>query len=525
MYRIYKELSPKGDGQEYSVIKELVGSYSVYYDAEEKLLSIYEDTCNNRHATISGTTIDFQFESWDYRFLKDLYYNCIVHYWIEEIHFVNNGAEKIDISGLDYDSIDDFFFGRSVVAKKGKYGLIDVNFNLILGLYYKRITRFMIEPNIHEPICLVIYSDDEVGYVDLNGQFVVVIGNPKTEEAWLSSIGRIPSKNVMWAYKSECKWVRVELKSPSWEYESAYSFYNVETQSFPSSLYQGGKHILFAKSNYVNGMAIIQNHFTGKVGAINMSGLISIPVIYDELSIFADNGVAVFCEDAKEVVEHFTPARYLNFRYKKGGKWGAIDVNGEIRIPAQYDYAYAFSDELAAVNLGGEYYVYLSQEPSFYLDSFIPQDIREDSFTRWFMGGKWGFVDENGNECIPIQYDKVSRFRNGISIVNKGGRWIGGSLRNRYDLPKYSQQMPAFIEGKYGIINQKGELIVPLIYTSLSWDDNTPNPTYLRGLIGGEYIEEDEHYYIVDPEKEVYLSPDGKVIEEFPCGENIRWPV
>ena len=148
MYRIYKELSPKGDGQEYSVIKELVGSYSVYYDAEEKLLSIYEDTCNNRHATISGTTIDFQFESWDYRFLKDLYYNCIVHYWIEEIHFVNNGAEKIDISGLDYDSIDDFFFGRSVVAKKGKYGLIDVNFNLILGLYYKRITRFMIEPNI-----------------------------------------------------------------------------------------------------------------------------------------------------------------------------------------------------------------------------------------------------------------------------------------------------------------------------------------------------------------------------------------
>lgn len=530
MYRIYKETSSLSDSHVSSATKELVRSFSVLEEAEEKIQQIY-DKYSNRIELISGTTRDFQVKDHDRRYPESnegfIYDNCLVHYWLEETDYVYNGTEKICISGLDYDSIDDFYYGLSVVGKYGKYGLIDLNFNLVLGLYYKSINQFVFDKTLCEPICSVRYTDEEKGWVDQKGRFIVIMGKPTNKKELLLSTGRIPSDNVIWAYKSNCRWFRVELKHPSFGYESAYSFYDVESQSIAPALLQEGKHVFFAESDYINGLGIIKDRKTKKVGAINMNGIISVPVKYDELSSFSDNGIAVFCEDAKDVVEHFTPARYLDFKYKKGGKWGAIYENGEVRIPAKYDHAYAFSDGLAAVNLGGEYYIYLGQEPSFYLDSFIPQSLREMSFSRWFMGGKWGFVDENGNECIPIQYDKVSSFYNGISIVNKGGRWIGGSLQNSHDSPRYIQQMPTFIEGKYGIINKKGELIVPMIYSSLFWDDNTPNPTFLHGLIGGELMEEDGQYYIVAPEKEVYISPEGKVIEEYSYENayNLRWPV
>ena len=511
-----------------SVFKEPYYSFSTSEEAEERIQKIYEHYCD-RFAVISGTSMDFRVKDYDRRYPErdDYDYNCFTHYWLEETDFVFNGAEKIPIKGLDYDSIDDFYHGLCVVGKEGKYGLVDLNFNLILGLYYKRLDRFVLFKNLNEPICRVYYTDDETGWVDRNGRFLVDIGKSMNKKDPLSSMGRVPSDNVIWAYKSACKWVRVELKSPSFGYEPAYSFYDVDSQIFTPALFEAGKNNIGAESDYVNGMGIIKDHNSGLFGAVDINGRISVPIRYDKLSRFSDKGVAVFCEGAKDVIEHHSPALYLSFKYKKGGKWGALNSLGEVLFPARYDYAYGYSEGLAAVNLSGNHYVYLCQNPGFYLDDSIPRDIREVSFVPWFMGGKWGFVDENGNECIPIQYDKVSSFRNGISIVNKGGRWMGGSLRNPYDLPKYSQRRPTFIDGQYGIINKKGELIVPLIYSTLIWDDDTLDPTYLRGTVGGELIEEDDQYYILNPEKEVYLSPDGKVIEEFIYDGtgDMKWPL
>ena len=522
MYRIYKETSPLSDCQSSSVSKEIVGSFSALEEAEERLQQLYD-----QHCPVSGGPKDFQVTVHDRHFpdMDNSYDNCMVHYWLQEMDFVYNGTEKVYINDLEYDSIDDFYHGLSVVSKYGKYGLIDLNFNLVLGLYYKKINRFVIDDTLNEPICRVCYTDEEKGWVDRNGRFIVIIGKPKNKEELLSLMGRVPSDNVIWAFKSECNWVRVELKKPSFDFDSAYSFYNVKSQSFAPALLQGGKHILFADSNFINGMAIIKSRISGKVGAINMDGKISVPVIYDNLSPFSSNGVAVFREGAREVVEHHSPAHYLNFKFKEGGKWGAINEMGEVQFNAQFDYAYAFSDGLAAVNLGGKYYVYLHQQPWFYLDDAIPRYIKEESFVPWFMGGKWGFVDTQGKECIPIQYDRVYSFRNGIAIVNIGGKWSGGSLRNKYDIPTYGHRRPIFLGGNYGLINKEGELVASLIYSSMHYDDS-PNPSYIYGTIGGTLIEEDDEYLIEDPEKVVYFSLDGKITdEETPAGEGIRWPV
>ncbi len=81
-------------------------------------------------------------------------------------------------------------------------------------------------------------------------------------------------------------------------------------------------------------------------------------------------------------------------------KYGYIDTSGNIVISAQYDYAYSFSEGLAAVNRGGEQPV------------FSP-----------FRGGKWGFIEKSGAVVIPFEYEGARSFSEGLAPVKKDGKW------------------------------------------------------------------------------------------------------
>ncbi len=81
-----------------------------------------------------------------------------------------------------------------------------------------------------------------------------------------------------------------------------------------------------------------------------------------------------------------------------------------------YDYVDSFYGGLALVGIGGKY----SEEQG-------------------YLGGKWGFVDTNGVEVIPVIYD---------SIGNPGS-FDSGKKRVRARLGK-----------KYGLVDKKGNFTV-----------------------------------------------------------------
>lgn len=110
---------------------------------------------------------------------------------------------------------------------------------------------------------------------------------------------------------------------------------------------------------------------------------------------------------------------------------------------------------------------------------------------------KYGFL-KNGNVIIPIEYDEV-----GYNYDWQNKR--NGNDNIRWD---YSVLMSGSKNGKWGFINQIGELVTPLIYDSLddmSGYDNTPIWVCKEGRFGcvdtlGNYriplIYEDEiHFY------------------------------
>ena len=80
-----------------------------------------------------------------------------------------------------------------------------------------------------------------------------------------------------------------------------------------------------------------------------------------------------------------------------GGKWGYEDRTGKLVIAADFEYARAFSEGLAAVNVG----------------STVKDGV--------VGGGKWGFIDKTGHFAIPAQFGEVADFRNGLALVEQPG--------------------------------------------------------------------------------------------------------
>jgi hypothetical protein len=106
------------------------------------------------------------------------------------------------------------------------------------------------------------------------------------------------------------------------------------------------------------------------------------------------------------------------------GKYGYKDTKGNIVIQPKYDKAEAFSNGLAAVNIGAKY-------------NEDGEAIKE---------GKWGYIDSNGKEVVAPKYDLVESFdRYGFAVVI-----------NSYE--------DTTLHLKYGVIDQTGKEVVPLKY-------------------------------------------------------------
>ena len=84
-------------------------------------------------------------------------------------------------------------------------------------------------------------------------------------------------------------------------------------------------------------------------------------------------------------------------------KWGYINLQGNLVIPAQFEGAHDFSEGMAAVS----------------------------------FSGKLGYIDRTGKLVVPVKFDEAQKFKDGrarVRIITEG----------------------------YGYINKQGELVVPL---------------------------------------------------------------
>ena len=99
------------------------------------------------------------------------------------------------------------------------------------------------------------------------------------------------------------------------------------------------------------------------------------------------------------------------FICEENGKWGLLNIEtNEIIIDCKYDVIGSFYEGLAVVGLVE------------------------------FAGTKYGFIDKTGKVVIPIIYNDISHFREGLARVQIGE------------------------DDKFGFIDKTGNVVIPLIY-------------------------------------------------------------
>jgi len=161
---------------------------------------------------------------------------------------------------------------------------------------------------------------------------------------------------------------------------------------------------LFSR-NFSEGLALVCKD--GKYGYIDKNGTEVIPLIYDGAKDFVE-GLALVCKDGKYVYIDKNGTEVIPFIYdsgydfvdgrgtvKKDGKWGYLDKNGDVQYTlGTYQLVMPLSNGLFLVGNG-----------------YDPK-----TFTMY----KYGYIDENGSEVIPCEYDYISDFSDGIAFASKG---------------------------------------------------------------------------------------------------------
>lgn len=205
----------------------------------------------------------------------------------------------------------------------------------------------------------------------------------------------------------------------------------------------------------------------GKWGIIDRKGNDIIPCIYDDEVVFNKDGAVVSLNGKIGKIDNggktVIPCQYTYFKpfvrstklikVMEDGKWGVIDVSGNVMIPMLYD------------DIG-----------ELYMDYVV---VKQNGFC--------GLVDLKGEVILPFEYDKIDRSIHGREfseigdksevfavhinkkweyiIVNSENKskaqfdWISGPWRKNEYIVK--------IEKNYGIVNRVGEVIIPITYSKI----------------------------------------------------------
>lgn len=161
---------------------------------------------------------------------------------------------------------------------------------------------------------------------------------------------------------------------------------------------------------------------------------------YDSISILK-NGRSLLPFQVTEVAEFSEGKTWISL----GAKYAYIDTNGFFLTDTLYDVVFPFSEGFAVVG--------------------------KDSL--------FGVIDSSGQEIAPAYYEWIEPFRNKFAVIKKDGYW------GLMDTTGYEWYEPAADEplirmngnrwavkyrGKWGVINDKAEIIYPFRYDAILKD-------------------------------------------------------
>lgn len=280
------------------------------------------------------------------------------------------------------------------------------------------------------------------GYCDYNGN---VLLNPQSysKQSYLGNIAAVESEPFkFWLMDKGGNRVSPKEYYMVWE-QNGYLRVMVKNKS--GVVDGNGREIIPPQyyAAYADGSKNIPQVFVvandEKYGLLNAEGTELVPLKYTDIGNFNEGLAQVNMGGSKEAGNI------------SGGKNGFINHRGEEAIPLIYDEAGSFDEGFAPVS----------------------------------QAGKWGFINKTGQAAVKLKYDKVSRFSGGHALAGLGGKsWvIDGNGSQVCEIPYCHdwvlwedmirvRDQPEPEPAHYGVINNKGRLILPVRYDKINMIQN-----------------------------------------------------
>jgi WG containing repeat len=186
------------------------------------------------------------------------------------------------------------------------------------------------------------------------------------------------------------------------------------------------------------------------------------------------------------------------FQYSEGNKMGIKDANGEVIIPAVYDFVIPISDGLFNVK-EGEHTAYFNKEGNVVLpfeNRYETYGNFSEGLARVMINEKWGFINKIGEEIIRPQFHYADDFSDGRAIV-RNEQDLHGAIDRRGNLVigYHFSVLTAFINGyakfgdlsTWGLIDKAGNIVAPQKYIFIG--DVHKNEVTVQVLEGDQYKE------------------------------------
>ena len=209
-------------------------------------------------------------------------------------------------------------------------------------------------------------------------------------------------------------------------------------------------------------------------------------------------------------------------RVKIGDKYGFINEKGEIVVEPQFDNAYLyFSDDVCFATLDGRKGL-INRDGVFIIE--LPDSVAlvynftKGKTTVMFNDGSKNILDKNGNFIFDQQYKRivvdkdennmlyyiVQRLDNKWTMANEDGTFIGEPCDS---VLNFNQGLcPVKFNGKWGYMNNSGELIIDTIFDIAK----------VFTLDGLARVKKDNADFYINKKGETVISVD-EAVTEFVC--------
>jgi hypothetical protein len=374
--------------------------------------------------------------------------------------FGGPGSVRNDLYGLydmngkqvlphEFERIDGFYSERAIVKKNGKYGVIDPTGKELFYTDYGRIDRFVND-------YALVYTNPKdgerkVGAINKNGKVVVPAIYQGLERTFNFKEGMVSmGQNRKYGFLDTSGKVVVNFK-----YDNVEPFDNGIAKVWVGWKYAG----------YINknGNEIIPPDFE----AMDQANLRR----YHDKYIIGSKGSTqhVFNYSGKEVaVLNYKQINEVNdkeksFLFLSDNKYGLLDSNLQVKIPAQYQsLELVFPGKIAARQQGKVVFINMNGKlisPAKYdlIESFHNDNMGgyENGLAKVRIQKKKGLINSYAKVIVPVIYDEIESFSNGLAVVKRNG--------------------------KYGFVNSKGKEVIPAIYNKANAYDGYSAEVVIKG--------------------------------------------